>query len=69
MPLSFPTSAHLHNWWGGPPGPLPGPLPAPWPALRWWQAPDSSKKERDEGVPRGPGVRPTIGPEPQLCEN
>jgi hypothetical protein len=25
----FPTSAHLHNWWGGPPGPHPGPLPAP----------------------------------------
>src|ERR1039458_4921198 len=32
---------------------------------RWWQAPDSSREERDEGVPLGPGVRPPIMPNPQ----
>src|ERR1017187_6100137 len=55
MPLSFPNSAHLHKWWGG----RPRPHPAPWPACRWWQAPDSSREERDEGVPRGPGGPPS----------
>ena len=58
MPHSFPTSAHLQEWWGG----RPRPLPAPWPAHRRRQVFDSLKKERDGGVPRGPG-----GPPHHLC--
>jgi hypothetical protein len=35
------------------------PQPALWPAWRRWQAPDFSREERDEGVPRGPGGPPS----------
>ena len=58
MSLSFPNSDHRRRWWGG----RPRPQPAPWPAPRSWQSPDSSRKERDEGVPCGPG-----GPPHHLC--
>jgi hypothetical protein len=52
--LVFPIPPFLHHWWGG----RPRRQPAPWPARRSWQAPDSSRKERNEGVPRRPGDPP-----------
>jgi hypothetical protein len=51
MPLGFLNSDHLRRWWGGRPR---------------RQAHDSSRKERDGGVPRGPGVRPQPDPMPVL---
>jgi hypothetical protein len=62
MSLSFPNSEDRHKLWGGPPGPQ----PAPWPACRRLQAPESPRKERDEGVLAQRAPRPG-GPPHHLC--
>src|ERR1017187_4833192 len=54
MPLSFPTTEHLHRLWSRPPGLQ----PAPRPAFRGWLALDSARERRFRGTPRRPGVLP-----------
>src|ERR1035438_7008029 len=44
----------LGEWWGGPPGPRPTPPSACWRSA--WLI--SLARQRDEGVPRGPGGPP-----------
>src|ERR1019366_3541431 len=46
---------HLHEWWGGPPGPRPTPPSACW---RPPKMPISLFRQRDARVPRGPGGPP-----------
>ena len=55
MPLSFPTTEHLHKLWGGPPGPQPTPSSA----CSRLDETDLMGEQRVQGDPRGPGVRPT----------
>jgi hypothetical protein len=59
MPMNLPNSGHPHQWSAA----------GSWPACRRWQAPDPSREERDEGVPRRPGGLPHNYVESQLCEN
>src|SRR5262249_42912244 len=55
MPHSFPTGGHLQKLWGG----RPRPQPAPGRPVLVLQMLDTSTEQRDEGVPRRPGVCPT----------
>src|ERR1039458_10260972 len=66
MSLSFPNSEDRHKLWGGPPGPGCPRGRAPWPACRRLQAPESPRKERDEGVLAQRAPRPG-GPPHHLC--
>src|SRR5260370_3110946 len=56
MSYSFPITGHLYKWWGGPPGPRPTTSSA----CSGLDETDLLGKERVQGDPRGPGVRPTI---------
>ena len=57
MPLTFLTTAHRHNLWGG----SPGPQSAPWPACAVVGRIDSSSETAGPGGPaQTRGVCPTI---------
>jgi len=45
----------LHKLWGGPPGPR----GSPWTRFFQWNQVSARYKKADEGVRRGPGLRPT----------